>query len=127
MTTTFLAPTSLPPAASPPARAASGQSSADAASSKPSSSPSTLVGNQAGTATFLQLLVAELKTQDPLNPMDSTNFVTQLAQFNSLEQLISINDSLQILVNDASQAGASPQAGGNSLAPQASAALAPKG
>ena len=34
---------------------------------------------------FLQLLVAQLKNQDPLNPTDSSQFVTQLAQFQQLE------------------------------------------
>lgn len=36
--------------------------------------------------TFLKLLVAQLKNQDPLNPADGVQFVTQLAQFTSLEQ-----------------------------------------
>ena len=39
---------------------------------------------------FLQLLVSQLKNQDPLNPTDSTTFVTQLAQFSQLEQVIGI-------------------------------------
>jgi flagellar basal-body rod modification protein FlgD len=43
---------------------------------------------------FLQLLVAQLKNQDPLNPTDSTQFVTQLAQFQQLEQ--SVNTGLDI-------------------------------
>ncbi len=37
---------------------------------------------------FLQLLVAQLQNQDPLNPTDSTQFVTQLAQFQQLEQTV---------------------------------------
>jgi len=40
----------------------------------------------ADKATFLKLLVAQLKNQDPLSPSDGTAFVTQLAQFTSLEQ-----------------------------------------
>lgn len=36
--------------------------------------------------TFIQLLVAQLKNQDPLSPADGTQFVTQLAQFSTLEQ-----------------------------------------
>jgi flagellar basal-body rod modification protein FlgD len=48
--------------------------------------------------TFLTLLVAQLKNQDPLAPQDGTQFIAQLAQFNSLEQLISINNRLGDLV-----------------------------
>ncbi len=44
---------------------------------------------------FLQLLVAQLKGQDPLNPMDGTQFVTQLAQFSSLEELINIREVME--------------------------------
>jgi flagellar basal-body rod modification protein FlgD len=44
---------------------------------------------------FLTLLVHQLENQDPLNPMDNQEFAVQLAQFSSLEQLISINKALQ--------------------------------
>jgi len=40
----------------------------------------------ANQSTFLQLLVAQLKNQNPSQPMDGTTFVTQLAQFSDLEQ-----------------------------------------
>ena len=46
---------------------------------------------------FLQLLIAQLKGQDPMNPMEGTEFVTQLAQFSSLEELIGIRESLEEL------------------------------
>jgi len=46
---------------------------------------------------FLQLLVAQIKNQDPLNPSDGTQFLTQLAQFSELEQLISIRDGIDSL------------------------------
>ena len=49
------------------------------------------------TDTFLQLLVAQLRTQNPLDPQKGTEFVTQLAQFNTLEQLISIRAELAAL------------------------------
>ncbi len=43
---------------------------------------------------FLQLLVAQIKNQDPTKPVDSTQFMTQLAQFSNLEQLISLNTTV---------------------------------
>lgn len=47
--------------------------------------------------TFLQLLVAQLKNQDPLTPMDGTQFVTQLAQFSSLEQSMTARQDLDAI------------------------------
>ena len=47
-----------------------------------------------GKDDFLRLLVTQLQAQDPLNPMDSTGFTAQLAQFSSLEQLQNINSNL---------------------------------
>ena len=47
-----------------------------------------------GKDDFLQLLVTQLQAQDPLNPMDSTGFTAQLAQFSSLEELQNINKTL---------------------------------
>ena len=44
---------------------------------------------------FLNLLVTQLKDQNPLNPTDGTTFVTQLAQFSSLEALVNIQGILQ--------------------------------
>ncbi len=51
-----------------------------------------------GKEDFLMLLVAQLKNQDPLSPDDPTEFTAQLAQFSSLEQLTSLNDSMDNLV-----------------------------
>ena len=48
-----------------------------------------------GRDQFLTLLVAQLKNQDPLNPMESADFTAQLAQFSSLEQLFGMNESLR--------------------------------
>lgn len=50
--------------------------------------------------TFLKLLVAQLKNQDPTNPTDSTQFVGQLTQYSELEQLIGINTGVQKLGTD---------------------------
>lgn len=44
--------------------------------------------------TFLQLLTAQIKNQDPLAPLDSTQFVEQLATFSSLEQQVETNNTL---------------------------------
>lgn len=43
---------------------------------------------------FLQLLVAQIKGQNPLNPMEGSEFVSQLAQFSSLEELTKISGTL---------------------------------
>lgn len=48
---------------------------------------------------FLNLLVTQLKNQDPLNPMDANQFTSQLVQFASVEQEIYTNSHLEDLVN----------------------------
>jgi flagellar basal-body rod modification protein FlgD len=50
-----------------------------------------------GKDDFLRLLVAQMSNQDPLNPMDDTQFVSQLAQFSSLEQMMQVNANLGTL------------------------------
>lgn len=47
---------------------------------------------------FMTLLVAQLKNQDPLAPQDGAQFVAQLAQFNSLDQLTGIRSSIEQLI-----------------------------
>ena len=51
-------------------------------------------GDEMGKDEFLQLLVAQLRNQDPMNPSNPEEFAAQLAQFTSVEQLININDTL---------------------------------
>ncbi len=43
--------------------------------------------SQLGEDTFLKLMVAQLRNQDPMNPTDSTQFLAQTAQFTSLEKM----------------------------------------
>jgi len=52
---------------------------------------------------FLQLLVAQLKNQDPTQPMDSTTFVTQLAQFQQLESTNNMATSVSGIQSDTNQ------------------------
>jgi|HubBroStandDraft_6_1064221.scaffolds.fasta_scaffold01600_12 flagellar hook assembly protein FlgD len=83
---------------------ATGASSAPTASDSSSSSSNQLTGNS-----FIQLLTAQLQAQDPLNPVDPTTFVTQLVQFNQLEQLIDINQTLSTPPATAAGAGTEAQ------------------
>ena len=57
---------------------------------------------------FLNLLVAQLKNQDPTNPTDPTQFVAQLASFSAVEQALNTNSKLDSLLTQSaiSQAGA---------------------
>ncbi|MCS6953078.1 MAG: flagellar hook capping FlgD N-terminal domain-containing protein [Bryobacterales bacterium] len=47
---------------------------------------------------FLRLLIAQIKNQNPLNPADGIEFLTQLAQFTELEQMLEIRKQLEALV-----------------------------
>ncbi len=46
---------------------------------------------------FLQLLVAQIKNQDPLNPADSVQYLTQLAQFEQLEQSMNTGEDIKAI------------------------------
>ncbi|MFN7994723.1 MAG: flagellar hook capping FlgD N-terminal domain-containing protein [Bryobacteraceae bacterium] len=66
---------------------------ADAPVSNPAPKPGT--SKSVTESDFLTLLVAQMKNQDPTNPTDSTAFVTQLAQFSQLEQVIGIRNDIE--------------------------------
>lgn len=76
-------------AAMPNGIANAGAAAADSSMSKTS--------NLANEDTFLQLLVAQIKNQDPLQPTDGVQFLSQLAQFSQLEQLIGIKQGINAL------------------------------
>jgi len=70
---------------------ANGASAAGATTPPNSATP---VNKDLNKNTFLQLLVAQLKNQDPMNPADGIQFVTQLAQFSQLEQTMQIQEQV---------------------------------
>jgi len=55
-----------------------------------------------GKDEFLKLLMAQIKNQDPLDPMDDKEFISQMTTFSSLEQMMNMNDSIQQLVRNQS-------------------------
>lgn len=62
-----------------------------------SGQPSALPTQQLGKDSFMALLVAQLQNQDPLEPTANDQFVAQLAQFSSLEQMQGVNENLVAL------------------------------
>jgi flagellar basal-body rod modification protein FlgD len=85
----------------------------NAATSGASSTASTSPGDPlANEGTFLTLLVSQLQNQDPLSPVDSNTFVSQLTEYSQLEQLMGINQNTSTLATDvAPPASTSPTTG----------------
>jgi flagellar basal-body rod modification protein FlgD len=54
----------------------------------------TNTNNDVSQSQFLQLLVTEMKNQDPTQPVDQTQTLTQLAQFSELEQMTNLNSTM---------------------------------
>src|SRR5882757_6540004 len=89
------------------------------ATPKDATTPTTNSSNTAASSSditsndFLTLLVSELKNQDPTQPTDPNQYITQLAQVNSLQQLISINQGIGTL--DSALSGTSSPSTGSSV------------
>src|SRR5436305_4171009 len=66
----------------------------DATSSTTAAAQPAVPGSAMGKDQFLKLLIAQLRYQDPMSPMQGDQMATQLAQFSSLEQLQQINTNL---------------------------------
>jgi flagellar basal-body rod modification protein FlgD len=76
------------------AASSTGAASSSSSSGAPSSSNSATDAANQAQSTFISLLVTELQSQDPTQPMDPTAMVGQMFSMNQLEQLISINQTL---------------------------------
>lgn len=71
--------------------------------SQTDSQPAKATGSATDKNMFLQLLVAQLRNQDPLNPSDGTQFVAQLAQFQQLEQTLNMGQDIAAMRQDLDQ------------------------
>ena len=68
----------------------------------------------AGTQSmFLQLLVAQLQNQDPTNPMDTTNMVTQLAEVQQLQETMGLSQNVSSILQDLNQVTGSSTGSGS--------------
>jgi flagellar basal-body rod modification protein FlgD len=52
--------------------------------------------NVMGKDDFLKLMLTQMRNQDPMNPMESSEFAAQLAQFTSVEQLMNLNEAMKV-------------------------------
>jgi len=88
----------------------SGIGSTNNTSRTTNAAPSVANDNGFKASDFMQLLMTQLKNQDPLSPMDPTQFAQQLVQFNSLDQLVAIRqdlDTQNTAINNTGSAGSS--------------------
>ncbi len=63
------------------------------------SSTSSLASGTVDYNTFLKLLIAEMKNQDPTNPTDTAQYMTQFAEFSQVEQAMATNSKLDTLLS----------------------------
>ena len=69
-------------------------------SNSPGTTATTTDNSEVTKDMFLQLLVAQIKNQDPLNPSDGVQFLTQLAQFQQLEQSMNMGQDVSAIRTD---------------------------
>jgi len=86
----------------------------DSSSSNPSGSTSATSGSdntQISESAFLKLIATELQAQDPTNPLDPAQFMGQLVQFGTLDQVTGIYNLLASGGNVTAGSGATPATG----------------
>ena len=88
-------------------RVTQNMSAADAGAGASSGTSAAAAAPPVTESMFLQLLVAQLQNQDPTNPADSTQFVTQLAQFQTMEQSMNQGTDISSILQDLNQIVAS--------------------
>ena len=76
------------------------QSDPPASNSSSTGKTATIDSSQVTKNMFLQLLVAQIKNQDPMSPSDGVQFLTQLAQFQQLEQSMNMGQDLSAIRTD---------------------------
>ncbi|WP_435746833.1 flagellar hook assembly protein FlgD [Nocardioides sp. SYSU DS0663] len=77
----------------------------------PGASTGTSAANGADKDMFLQLMVAQMKYQDPMNPTDSSQFLSQTAQFTALEKMQEVAEQTNLLLGASLAFGASGMVG----------------
>ena len=77
------------------------ETSSNSTQSSSSNNSSGLLGSDTSSS-FMQLLMTELQSQDPMAPMDTDTFVSQLVNLNMLDQVTQINQNVQSIVSSSS-------------------------
>lgn len=80
---------------------------ASAVTGQASSAATQSTGDTVDYQSFLKLLVAQMKNQDPTSPMESTDYVAQLATFSNVEQAVQVNAKLESLLQSSQMSQAS--------------------
>ena len=107
------------------AQAASTTAASGSSGSSSNSDSSNALSSSDLESTFLNLLVTELQNQDPTQPVDPTEMVSQMVSLNQLDQLISINQTLTAISQASSTSGTSGSGTQGSLASNPVSAAVP--
>lgn len=101
----------------------SGIGSTNNTTSTTNAAPSVANDNGFKANDFMKLLMTQLQNQDPLSPMDPTQFAQQLVQFNSLDQLVAIRQDLDTQNTAINSTGSASPASGTTGSNQQNSAV----